>query len=75
MLVRNALYFYPTIRKGHQKALEWFSTQPYCCMNRSHCKAKPGSKGQLTRCNGDCTTQENPYATLLYLLTDFMVHH
>lgn len=40
------MHFYcPTLRKGHQKALEWFSTQPYPTIHqRGHGKVTPKSE-------------------------------
>lgn len=40
------MHFYcPTLRKGHQKALEWFSTQPYPTKHqRGHGKVTPKSE-------------------------------
>lgn len=41
-------FIYSTLRKGHQKALEWFSTQPYFSC---YCKVKLRSKvSSLSTC-------------------------
>lgn len=49
LMGKSGMHFiYSTLRKGHQKALEWFSTQPYISC---YCKVKLRSKvSSLSTC-------------------------
>lgn len=60
-------FIYSTLRKGHQKALEWFSTQPYISC---YCKVKLRSKvSSLSTCL--LLLWQQSWNTSLSLLTVF----